>query len=213
MRRDAADSRARLVEAARSVFAEQGCEVPMSEIAAAAELGVATLSRHFTRAELLAAVIEERLVEHLALADEALARPAAKATASYLRDLCELRRVDRSVTRVFTLEVSDAPRVAALRAELHRRHLALIAAGRGAGVLRAGIVPQDLLLVLIAMQGVIVSTTGDSAWERAFELLVSGLAPGKSSSRLPGAPRPEELAEAVPAPARGRHSSPISGAR
>jgi AcrR family transcriptional regulator len=60
MRSDARAKRQSLIAAARRLFAEQGPDVPLSSIAAEAEVGIATLYRHFpTRADLIYAIAEE----------------------------------------------------------------------------------------------------------------------------------------------------------
>ena len=135
LRRDAMESRARIVSAARVVFAEHGCEVPLSEIAAVAGVGVATLSRHFDRAQLVQAVIEQRLLEHVNTADDALALAPEEALLSYVRGLCARGLVDRSLIRTFTLPLPDSQIAGRLRRQLRQRQLRLIKAGQDAGVL------------------------------------------------------------------------------
>jgi AcrR family transcriptional regulator len=49
MRADACRNRARLIEAARSVFAERGSATTVEEVAKAADVGVGTFYRHFPR--------------------------------------------------------------------------------------------------------------------------------------------------------------------
>lgn len=61
-RADARRNRDRLVTAASEVVAESGAEASLEEIARRAGVGSATLHRHFrTRAELLAAVLHDRV--------------------------------------------------------------------------------------------------------------------------------------------------------
>src|SRR3954454_19562531 len=76
LRADAARNRSALVEAAREVFAEQGLDAPLDEIARRAGTGNATLYRRFpTRTDLLAAVFAERMVEQLHAVEAGLANP------------------------------------------------------------------------------------------------------------------------------------------
>lgn len=212
LRRDAALNRARIVTAARAVFAERGFDVPLADVAAAAGVGIATLSRHYDRTQLVQAVAEERLAEHLRVADDALALPPAAGVASYMQALCERRLVDRSLCHTFTLRIPDSDEVDRLRTALRRRQLDLIAAGQRAGALRAGITPQDLLLILEAVQGVMDSTAGDAAWRRIFAMLMASLSPAASSTPLPAPPSPEELMATGSGPSRGRRVGPVSAA-
>jgi len=60
LRSDAQANRARLVEAARAVFAERGVQAEMKEIADRAGLGMGTIYRNFaTKDDLIAAIILE----------------------------------------------------------------------------------------------------------------------------------------------------------
>jgi AcrR family transcriptional regulator len=64
MRADASRNRARLVEAARSVFTARGSSATVEEIAKAADVGVGTLYRHFPRRiDLVEAVYREDVDE------------------------------------------------------------------------------------------------------------------------------------------------------
>ena len=62
LRADARRNRARVLEAAESVFAARGTSAPTEEVARAAGVGVGTVFRHFpTKEELLKAVLLHRL--------------------------------------------------------------------------------------------------------------------------------------------------------
>ena len=62
LRRDAAENRDRLIKAARTVFAEQGSDAPLENIARMAKVSRATLYRNFaTREELAALIFEENV--------------------------------------------------------------------------------------------------------------------------------------------------------
>ena len=62
LRADAARNRARILEAAEVVFAAQGIEAPVDDIAEKAGVGVGTLYRHFpTKEKLCEAILLDRL--------------------------------------------------------------------------------------------------------------------------------------------------------
>src|SRR3954447_25042958 len=76
LRADAARNRAAIVGAARQVFAEQGLDAPLDDIARRAGTGNATLYRRFpTRGDLVAAVFADRMEEHLDAVEAGLAEP------------------------------------------------------------------------------------------------------------------------------------------
>jgi AcrR family transcriptional regulator len=75
LRADAVRNRARVLEAARAAFAQEGLAVPLDEIARRAGVGAGTVYRHFpTKEALFEAVIADQLA---ALAADAEARLAA----------------------------------------------------------------------------------------------------------------------------------------
>src|SRR4051794_39660878 len=76
LRADAARNRARLLEAARALFAERGLAVTMDEIARHAGVGVGTAYRRFaSREELIAALFDDRIEQVIANAERALEDP------------------------------------------------------------------------------------------------------------------------------------------
>src|SRR5690606_31525652 len=77
MRADARRNYERLIETARTAFAEHGTDASLDDIAKRAGVGSGTLYRHFpTRDALLHAVLRDRIDGLLAHADELLSEPA-----------------------------------------------------------------------------------------------------------------------------------------
>jgi AcrR family transcriptional regulator len=71
LRADARRNREKVLAAARAVFAEQGVDAQMDDVARRADVGVGTVYRHFaTKEVLLEAVVSGRLAQ---LTDEARA--------------------------------------------------------------------------------------------------------------------------------------------
>jgi AcrR family transcriptional regulator len=76
-RADAALNHARILNAARQIFSVRGLEAEMKDIAAAADVGVGTLYRHFeSRDGLLAALLKETRTELLASVQSVAAHDA-----------------------------------------------------------------------------------------------------------------------------------------
>ncbi len=88
-RADARRNRDKLVAAAGAVIAEAGAEASLEEIARRAGVGSATLHRHFpSRAELLEAVLRDRVQALCARAEDLLAAPdAGTALMTWLHDV------------------------------------------------------------------------------------------------------------------------------
>src|SRR3954467_11385408 len=75
LRADARRNRERILKAARSVFADQGSDAQIDDVARRAKVGVGTVYRHFpTKDALLDALVRARFDEICVLADGALAR-------------------------------------------------------------------------------------------------------------------------------------------
>src|SRR4051812_28286821 len=74
LRRDAQRNRERIIEAARTAFADQGLDVGVDEIARRAGVGVGTLYRRFpTKESLVDAIFEDRLDQLQPAIDRSLA--------------------------------------------------------------------------------------------------------------------------------------------
>jgi AcrR family transcriptional regulator len=177
----------------------------MAEVAKQAGVGLATLHRRFTRIELIEAVFTDRAAEYLQIAERALQQPPWDGFISYLEQLCEMQARDRSVSDVLTLRLPDCPAVASLRDQIYYAQLKLISRAQQDGSLRADLVPEDVILILLATGGVIAATVGTmpEAWRRVFVLITESLRAG-SRQALPDAPRPEDLLAALRAPFPGR---------
>jgi AcrR family transcriptional regulator len=105
------------VDAARAVFAEQGLDALLDEIAKQAGTGNVTLYRRFpTRSDLVAAVFAERMAEHRDAVNAALADPDPwEGFAAYLRAAAAMQTRDRGIADLVTMELTTAPEIDQLR--------------------------------------------------------------------------------------------------
>src|SRR3954466_15110906 len=96
LRADAARNRARLLAAAKTVFAERGLDATMDEVARRAGVGVGTAYRRFrNRDDLIAALFEERLDEFMEILDTALADPDPwRGLSAFLERWMEMQAAD-----------------------------------------------------------------------------------------------------------------------
>jgi AcrR family transcriptional regulator len=99
LRADAQRNLGRVLDAAAEVFAEQGPDASVDEIARRAGVGHATVFRRFpTKDALIAAVAEQRIAELHAMADEALeAENAGVAFTDFVWRVAELNARDRGL--------------------------------------------------------------------------------------------------------------------
>jgi AcrR family transcriptional regulator len=199
LRADAARNRAAIVEAARAVFAEDGLDASLEEIAQRAGTGSATLYRRFpTREDLVAAVFAERMAEHLSAVEAGLADDDPwQGFASYVRAAAEMQARDRGIADLVTMELPTAPEIERLRARAFDGLVRLVDRARQAGVLRADFETQDVVVLLMANAGLLERAYGiaPQASARLVHLLLDGFrAHGASDGpSAPGA-RPTEAA-------------------
>jgi AcrR family transcriptional regulator len=194
LRADAARNREAIVEAARAVFAEQGLDAPLDEIAKRAGTGNATLYRRFpTRGDLVAAVLAEHVdAVEAGLTDE----DPWHGFASYVRAVTAMQARDRGIADLVTMNVSAAPEIERLRARAYDGLVRLVARAHQAGVLRADFTDQDVVLLLMANAGLVERAHGitDDASARLIALLLDGLR-AQAATAGPAAPSvPQVLA-------------------
>ncbi|MFE9400433.1 TetR/AcrR family transcriptional regulator [Streptomyces sp. NPDC006530] len=178
LRSDARRNRDLLVAAARELFAEQGLNVPLDEIAKRAGVGNATLYRRFpARGDLVEAVFHEDLTAVMASGEEArLARDAWGALTAYLEGVCALLARDRGVGDLMTTGIEGAPTLDAIHAHNHATVSELMRRAAQAGELRTDVVAEDLLFALSALGTSLpaVEAIRPGSWRRPLALLLDG---------------------------------------
>ncbi|MEV5357382.1 helix-turn-helix domain-containing protein [Streptomyces sp. NPDC052693] len=155
VRSDARDNRARILDAARAVFGEQGLAAPMREVARQARVGPATLYRHFpTKQSLIVETFaEQRRACHAAVRD-ALAHPDPwHGFRGLIEQICELHAHSRGFADAFMTAFPEAMDFAADREQTLRAVGELARRARQSGHLRPGFVVDDLVLMLMAHRG------------------------------------------------------------
>jgi AcrR family transcriptional regulator len=203
LRRDAARNRARIVAAARGVFAAEGVEVSVEEIARRASVGMGTLYRHFpTKDELIDAVLEEALGEICAAAEAALEHEDTwMGFRGFLERVFELHVQNRGLK--VALAGRGQGRVESARARMRPLVAELVARAQADGSLRSDLAPEDVPVVLWSggrVAELTVSVAPD-LWRRFLGFLLDGLR-ADAATPLPGPPLSERQVECV---AEARH--------
>jgi AcrR family transcriptional regulator len=200
LRADAERNRAAILAAAREVFAEQGLEAPLEEIALRAGVGIATLYRRFpAREQLVAAALVEKVAQYAEAADEALAADDPWAGfAGYVRRICELQADDRGLADLLSMTLAADEHVEQLRTQANRQVVKVIDRAKDAGQLRADFAGEDLLVLLIANAAVVHITKDDApgAWRR-FVALVLDAFRQTGAPPLPQAPTTVQMTLAM----------------
>jgi AcrR family transcriptional regulator len=184
-RSDALRNRAKLVAAARELFAANGVDVSVEEITHHAGVGMGTLYRHFpTKDELIDAVLEDAFDEIIRLAQEATAAEDAwEGLTGFFEHLLELHAQNRGVKDIVALRGHGSRRAEAMRARLRPLLAQLVERAHEQGTLRRDFTSDDLPLVFWTANRVIELTqdVAPDFWRRYLALLLDGLRPAAAT--------------------------------
>jgi AcrR family transcriptional regulator len=181
-RADGERNKARLVEAAKQRFAEQGASAALEQIARDAGVGIGTLYRHFaTRDSLIEAVYRQEVDALVAAASklEANATPveALRAWLNLFIDFLETKQGIGSV--LDTLIGGSEPLYSGTPARLSPPVDRLIERANAGGGIRIDMVPLDLLR---AIAGIATIRPG-TAWKQQAATLIDLLLRGAQDRR------------------------------
>jgi AcrR family transcriptional regulator len=189
LRSDARDNREQILDAARAVFAAEGLNVPMREIARRAGVGPATLYRRFPTKE---ALVTEALTGQMrtchAIVDEGLADPDPwHGLCLVIEKICALHARDRGFTVAFMSAYPNAMDFAADREYALRSIAGLARRAKDAGRLRPDFVLDDLILMLMANGGIRASSPAAAvaASRRFAALAIQAFQASPGASPLP----------------------------
>jgi AcrR family transcriptional regulator len=200
LRSDAERNRARIIAAARGVFARDGLNASMASVAREAGVGIATLFRRFpTKEELVAAVFADRMDAYAEAVAVALADPDPwHGFTGYIETACAMQAADFGFADVLTMTFPTAKALEQRRNEAYAAMVQLIDRAKATGRLREDFEPSDLVLMHMANAGV-VNATGDAApeaWRRVVGLLIQSFeAPARGP--LPDPPEHGALYKAM----------------
>ncbi|MET9630890.1 helix-turn-helix domain-containing protein [Lentzea sp. NPDC006480] len=171
MRADAARNREKVLEAARELFAAQGFDVPLDEIAARAGVGPGTVYRHFpTKQALFQAVTEARVAAMI----ESAALPAEDPRAALFAFLGRMAE-EASAKRDMSDAITVTPE---LRKSLHATLGGLLHKAQEAGEVRTDVTATDLVIL---MKGMLQSLHEGGNPDVLLQIVLTGL----QSSRKP----------------------------
>jgi AcrR family transcriptional regulator len=188
LRADARRNRERVLTAAKIVFAEQGHEAQMDDVAKRASVGVGTVYRHFpTKEALIEALAVDTFERILDVGKAGLEHPNPwEAFADALRVGAELTASDRAFTELMG-EVQGPMLVPhELQREIAETYTELMRRAQAAGELRADLVFDDIPMLMCGIGlGARKAHQCPQAWRRHVEIVVDGLRATNASSTLP----------------------------
>jgi AcrR family transcriptional regulator len=193
LRSDARDNRERILDAARTVFADQGLDAPMREIARGAGVGPATLYRHFPTKELLVTeAFTDQMRSCYVVAEEGLADPDPwRGFCLVIEKVCELQARDQGFTAAFMSTYPNAVDFTADRERTLKSIAELARRAKDAGDLRPDFVLDDLVLILMANSGIHAPSPAArvAASRRFAALAIQAFQASPVTSPLPPVPR------------------------
>lgn len=188
LRRDAVANRERLLAAARELFAEQGFEVTLDDIARYAGVGVGTAYRRFAnKGELLDALFAEQTIEVSAAADAGLADADPwHGLVTYLETSLALQLRDKGLAQIVSGDRISVEQHDWNREVMAPKNRALVARAKDAGVLRDDITGTDLTFIQVGLNAIMARSRDahPDLYRRYLHLLLDGL------RAQPGTPAP-----------------------
>ncbi len=174
LRRDAAMNRDRLLIAASRVFADQGLDAGVADIAREAGVGMGTLYRRFpTKDALINALVHDVLQAIIEMASRALDEPNGAGLEQFLVDSSAYQAEHRAcLPRLWNTDHEPIHTARGLISKLLQQ-------AKDHERMRHDLTTTDLTVILWSIRG-ILETTGDlapDAWQRHLELLVAGMRP------------------------------------
>ncbi len=208
LRADAARNREKILRAAATVFAQRGLDATLDDVAAAADVGVATVYRRFADKEaLIMALFESAMdeIEDLAVAAGGFEN-SWDGLAWFLEEVLRRQCADRGLRDVAVGTPYDRDWVTAAKQRLGVAVGALLERAQRDGYLRTDVVVADvavLEMMISSLGGAAVQVAPD-LWRRYLALILDGLAaPG--SEPLPALPADEVVFAALRSPTGVRH--------
>jgi AcrR family transcriptional regulator len=183
LRADAARNRARVLDAARTAFAEAGLDVGVEEIARRAGVGKGTLYRRFPTKEALVRAIFEDILEELdRIVENADAEPDAwQAFTTYLSATARMQASNQGFYDVVAQRLGAAALTDEQRLRVIKTTARMLKRGQDANVVRQDLVPEDVQLML-RMVGATTRPAMDGSpmddhWPRYLGLLLDAIRP------------------------------------
>ncbi|GAA0446586.1 TetR family transcriptional regulator [Actinoplanes capillaceus] len=188
LRRDAERNRQRIIEAAREVFAVRGVAATLDDVARQAGVGIGTVYRRFpTKEALLEVALEEKLREHVRVAEAALEAPTGwDGLTMFLRAAVRMQADDRGLRDVALGAELSLTLYDRIRARVEPPITALVERARSEESLRPDITVHDVPLLLMMVTEIAHHShqVRPDLHDRYLQLLIDGLRRSESAGDL-----------------------------
>ncbi len=188
LRADARRNREAVIAAARAVFAEQGREAQIDDVARRAKVGVGTVYRHFpTKEALIEALAVDSYAQLAAIAREALtAEDPWEAFVDVLWRGAAILAGDRALTEVVMATPGAVEAGAGAAGEVVAVMDQLIRRAQAAGRLRADVMTDDISMLMCGLGSATRKAHAcPDSWRRHVAIVVDGLRADAAVTPLP----------------------------
>jgi AcrR family transcriptional regulator len=187
LRADARRNREAVIAAAKRLFADEGLDAQMPDVAKAARVGVGTVYRHFpTKEDLIAALAAERFERLAEKARDAIgAEDPWEGLCDFIRFSAQIQADDRGLCEVMGSR-PEVMEVSAYAVGLDELAAEMVKRAKGSGKLRKDLEWRDIPMIACGLGRITPAEMGPATgrWPRLVEIIIDGLrAPG--SAKLP----------------------------
>jgi AcrR family transcriptional regulator len=187
LRADARRNRERVLAAARAVFAEQGVDAQMDDVARRADVGVGTVYRHFPTKEALLYALTDELFAVIAVHTRTLLT-LDDPWEAFTRALwfgAEKTAGDRAFTEILALTRAYPPRTCPGKEDLLVTIGELMDRCKAAGVMRQDAMVDDIGLLMCGVGSASqMEHPVPDAWRRHLAIMLDGLRAQAASGEL-----------------------------
>jgi AcrR family transcriptional regulator len=188
LRADARRNRERVLTAARAVFAEQGRDAQMDDVARRADVGVGTVYRHFPTKDALLNALSDELFAVVAAHVRTL-MDAEDAWEAFLAAMWfggEKTAGDRAFTEIMAASSDLPPRTCPGKEDLIVTTGELMARAKAQGRMRPDVVIDDIPLVMCGVGSASgMPHRAPDAWRRHLAIVLDGMRAEAASGPLP----------------------------
>jgi AcrR family transcriptional regulator len=187
LRADARRNREKVLAGARAVFAEQGIDAQMDDVARRADVGVGTVYRHFPTKEALLTALSDELFAVVAVHVRTLLT-LDDPWEAFIRAMwfgAEKTAGDRAFTEILAATRRFPPRTCPGKEDLFVTVGELMDRCKAAGVMRADAMVDDVGLMMCGVGSASqMEHPVPEAWRRHLAIMLDGLRAGAASSTL-----------------------------
>jgi AcrR family transcriptional regulator len=195
LRRDARESREKLIAAAQAEFAARGVDASLEKVAREAGVAIGTLYRHFpTRLDLLVAALGPRLQEFVEGAEKAVKMDDPwEGFVAYLENLFAVQAGDRGFNDFLSRRFPGNAETEQIHDMMCRQIEDVLARAQDAGKARPDITQADIVNLIWSNGRIIDATSAKAptAWRRQLYLMLDAYRAERAHS-IPEPPMTDE---------------------